>query len=140
MKKVICLLMACAALASVVPANAIYVDEEPSSGEVVPFYIGTILATASLSIDADGNATCSGRVRLVNGYTAAVTLSIQQKINGKWIIQKSWSERGEGDITLSKSYSASSGFSYQTIITAKVYNSEGVYVETVSTASAVVPF
>lgn len=140
MKKVICMLMVCAALVSVVPANAIYVDESPALGKVVPFYVGTILATASLSIDANGNSTSTGRVRLVNGYTATVTMSIQQKINGKWEMQKSWSASGKNDITLSKSYTVSSGFSYQTILTARVYNSEGVYVETVSAASAVIPF
>ena len=102
MKKVICMLMVCAALVSVVPANAIYVDESPALGKVVPFYVGTILATASLSIDANGNSTSTGRVRLVNGYTATVTMSIQQKINGKWEMQKSWSASGKNDITLSK--------------------------------------
>ena len=124
MKKVICLLMACAALASAVPANAMYVEETAAPAEIVPFYVGTILASASLSIDANGNATCSG----------------QQKINGDWEVQKSWSASGKTDITLSKSYTVSSGYSYQTVLTARVYNSEGVYVETVTASSAVVSY
>lgn len=140
MKKVICLLMACAALTSVVPANAMYVEETAAPAEIVPFYVGTILASASLSIDANGNATCSGRIRLVNGYTATVTMTIQQKINGDWEVQKSWSASGKTDITLSKSYTVSSGYSYQTVLTARVYNSEGVYVETVTASSAVVSY
>lgn len=67
-------------------------------------------------------------------------MTIQQKINGDWEVQKSWSASGKTDITLSKSYTVTSGYSYQTVLTARVYNSEGVYVETVTASSAVVSY
>ncbi|WP_305131173.1 hypothetical protein [uncultured Oscillibacter sp.] len=113
-------------------ANAKAVDET----EISPRYTGISKITAGLTINAGGYAHCLGEVRSNNGYSAILTVELQQ--DGTTI--KSWTNSGEGLCSVDEGYNVAKGHSYQVIVTAEVKNSRGIVVETVTDCSKVQSF
>lgn len=124
-KRVLSMLMTVALLTSGINAFA---------GEVSPRYTGTSTIVTDLSISSTGKATCAGTVVLYSGYTATLTMKLQQYNGSYWTTIQTWSTSDSK--SLSKSYYVSSGYSYRVVTSAKVYNSSGTYVETPSVTSA----
>lgn len=123
-KRILCIVLTVAFLTSGVSAFA---------GDVGPRYKGTATISADLSISSTGKASCAGVVVLYSGYTATLTMKLQQYNGSYWTTIKSWSTSDSK--SLSKSYYVSSGYSYRVVTSAKVYNSAGTYVETPSVTS-----
>ena len=105
-------------------ANAKTMDET----EISPRYTGISKITAGLTISTKGYAQCLGEVRSRSGYSAFLTMELQQ--DGTTI--KSWTKSGEGLCSISEGYTVTRGHSYQVIVTAEVTNSKGIIVETVT--------
>lgn len=104
--------------------------------EITPRYTGISLLAASLDISSSGCASCYGYVNTNSGYTAVLTVELQQ--DGDTI--KTWSASGTRDFEILKDYWVASGHDYQVIVTATVRNSSGLIVGTPSIDSQVVEF
>lgn len=98
---------------------------------IKPYYVGASDANCTLSI-VSGKATCRGLLTLRSGYTASLTLSLQKYSDGEWKTQKTWTGSGSA---IQKPYYVSSGYTYRSKLSAKIYNSSGKYVETVTATS-----
>ncbi len=140
MKKIICMsLIVLMAIFSVVPAYAA-VDERNSaqgSGMVSPLFTYILQLNAGLSIDSSGKAACRGDASLYSS-TNRVDLTVQlQKYTGSgWSTVKTWTSSGVGipGTSILQYYYVVSG-TYRVSATAKVYNSSGTLLETVTAYS-----
>lgn len=70
-------------LSMVVPAAAAY-GSEPAELEPLPRYTGLRTSTANLTISSSGRSTSTGEVNTRSGYTADVTMELQQKDGSRW--------------------------------------------------------
>ncbi len=106
-------------------------------------YIGLVSARSLLLIDDSGLAYCDTDVILRSGYTADITMSLQQSSNLlSWSDYRSWKDNDDGDIDLDTNYIEAhifvlSGYYYRVHVTISVYDSSGQCVETVSKNSSV---
>lgn len=106
------------------------------AGVVEPCYVGVNSKSCSLTLSS-GTATCTGTVNLKNGYSAKLTLKLQQrKSGGSWSTIQTWTASGT---RISKSRSVSSGYEYRATLSAKIYDSSGTQVDSLSAVSAVKP-
>lgn len=121
-KRILCVILTVALLMSGTSAFA---------GDVTPRYTGTSAIATDLSVSSTGKASCMASIVLYSGYTATLTMKLQQYNGSYWT---TWSTSDSK--SLSKSYYVSSGYSYRVVTSAKVYNSSGTYVETPSVTSA----
>ena len=103
---------------------------------IEPYYTGAINERRTLSISS-GKATCKGYLTLRSGYTASLTLKLQQSNNGSsWTTLKTWTATGR---IISKSYYVSSEYKYRATFNIKVYNSEGTLVDNFTKISETKP-
>ena len=98
------------------------------AAQIGPMYIGISQLASTLSISSSGGASCNGRVAVLNGYKADLTVELKQ--DGATI--KTWTSSGSGTISAGGTYYVASGHSYYVTSTAKVYNSSGTLVESPS--------
>lgn len=112
--------------------------EENIPPEISEQYVAVGSISAFITLDTSGKASCTGYVNLRNGYTASVNLQLQQYLGGCWVPVITWSEEGGPTITLTGSRYVTSGYSYRSVTTATVYDSDGNSVETVSGVSKTV--
>lgn len=96
--------------------------------QIGPMYIGISQLASTLSISSSGGASCNGRVAVLNGYKADLTVELKQ--DGATI--KTWTSSGSGTVSAGGTYYVASGHSYYVTATAKVYNSSGTLVESPS--------
>lgn len=94
---------------------------------------------AKLSINSSGYASCSGTCNIEYGYTAEVTLELQQKSGTTWKTIMDWSDSGE-NIRMNKGQFISKGHDYRVKISANVYDSKGNLVEDGTSYSTVESF
>lgn len=80
---------------------------------------------------------CTGKTTVQVGYTAGLTMELQQD-NGGWDTIKTWSTSGGRSVGLTKSYAVSSGYRYRLKTTHKAYNSNGSLVESIVRYSNIV--
>ena len=106
-----------------------------SATEISPRYTGMATIACELDINSNGYASCSGRSLCYVGYTANVTLELQQK-DGSWDTIKSWTGSGRS-VPFDKGYFVASGYDYRVKITSVVYDVNGNYIETVSATTGV---
>ncbi|WP_368294542.1 hypothetical protein [Dehalobacter sp. TBBPA1] len=141
MKKIICMgFILLMAIFSAVPAYAA-IDENnistQGSGTISPLFTYILQLNVGLNIDSSGKAACMGDVSLYSG-TNRVDLTVQlQKFNGSsWSAIKTWTSSGVGmpGTTILQNYYVVSG-TYRVSATAKVYNSSGTLLETVTAYS-----
>lgn len=97
---------------------------------VSPRYVGISTISCDLSISENGYASCEGHSHAYPGYTADVTLELQQDI-GYWDTIKSWTGSGRS-VPFEKGYFVAEGYDYRVKITSVVYDSNGNYIETIS--------
>lgn len=112
--------------------------EESEPPEISEQYVAVGSISASISLDKVGKANCTGYVNLRDGYTASANIQLQQYLGGCWVPVITWSEEGGPTITLSGSRYVTLGYSYRSVITATVYDSDGNSVETISNVSKTV--
>lgn len=112
-----------------------------AGGAISPYYTDTYSVRANLSFEGDV-AVSSGSVtpkRSDEVRKAVVSVFLQRKENGKWKPVGSWigsdfNERAEagGRVTVSK------GYDYRTYVVGRVYDANGLLLETVTVESATV--
>ena len=93
-----------------------------------PRYIALSNFYVELSISNLGYAHCEGSAVVTIGYTADVTLELQQKDGSTWDTVKTWTDSGSA-VSFEKGYFVEDGFDYRLKITAKVYNKNGKLIE-----------
>ncbi len=112
------------------------VEAAAKEPEIEPRYNGVSSLAASLDISKSGCASCYGYVKTLTGYTAVLTVELQQ--DGDTI--KTWTASGTKAFDILKEYWVASGHEYQVVVTATVKNSSGKIVDTPSIDSQVVTF
>ncbi len=105
-----------------------------------PMYIGIVSLSPRLVISPSGTISCTDTVSLKNGYSANITWELKHGTGNTLSKLSSWTASGKGEITLSKGRQAIRGYSYQLKATAKVYDSNGNYIETAVKYSSVVSY
>ncbi len=117
------------------PAALASENQIPSIGLM---YTHTEKATLDLSI-AQGTATCKCRVRPNSAeYTVDVTISLKRKSGNAWINVATWSGSGKGarGVSISKTKALSVKGDYKLVLSAKIKNSSGAVLESISKTSA----
>jgi len=91
-------------------------------------YIDTV--AAGLSIDTTwGIATCTGSMSTCYNRSVKVVVRLLQLKNGEWEELRSWQGTGQMSCEASGTYAIARGYTYCTDVTAYVFNSEGMVVE-----------
>lgn len=112
-----------------------------AASQVQPRYqkIHTITAEL-LSISLAGRATCYG---LANSLDTSCRLDLyvdlqqsEDGVNG-WTTIKTWTTSGYGDVVIEDFWYVDSGYYYRAVTSVIVYNSQGAYIESDATDSAV---
>ena len=129
---VLCLSMA------VLPAAAAHVSE-PDDPEPSPRYTGLWDAYVGLDIDSNGRSTSTGEVTTYSGYTADVTMELQQKDGSRWEEVRTWTDVGE-EVYLDKDWYVASGYEYRVELSIEVSNSSGRVVDDVTIHSGIVEY
>ena len=133
MKKKLCalLLVLAACLMMCVPVSA--AQEETAS----PYYTNVKVVGASLSMEDEslGKLRCVG-IALTKNLTDTIqlTMTLTRLENGYWTPIKSWTNTGVNTCNLSKAWCVPKGYKYDLMVTAKVYDENGIYRETASAA------
>lgn len=101
----------------------------PPSAELQ--YTGFSTVAFALNINIVGKANCYSYVSVNPGYTAKLTMTLQQSTNGlSWKSLKSWSTSGTPDLELEKNWYILSGYVYREKVVVTAYNSSGKAVYT----------
>lgn len=104
---------------------------------VMPMNVAITLTSNNLELGSAGKLTCEGRTDVQSGYTAGVTMELQQYDAG-WRTIKTWSNSTLRSVALEETHYVSSGHSYRLKLTHTAYNSSGTLVETITKYSDVV--
>ena len=94
---------------------------------------------ANLSVSGSGYASCSGTCNVEYGYTAEVTLELQQKNGTTWKTIMDWSDSGRR-VSFDKGQFISRGYDYRLKISADIYDSDGDLVEDATSYSTIESF
>lgn len=117
----------------VTSADGIYTEESI----FLDRYIGLYRAYATLSI-ASGTASCTGVAKAkTSNYSLSLILSLQKKSGTSWNTIISWSGTGSGisGIVLNKTKSGLSSGTYRCKAYVRMYDSNGVFVESTTVYS-----
>lgn len=119
-------------------APAVFAVEIGDEG-IQPRYTRLVTFDIDLSIDAKGKTTSYACATSSSGSDKInLTMELQQKVDGKWKTIKTWTNSGTFSVSLDdKTWYVAEGYEYQTVATAYVYNSNGVWQETASAVSFV---
>lgn len=120
--------------------QAFALSPEEEIGEPVPYYIGTLGTSASLSISASGEAACWGYLDCYRGYTADAAMRLQWlNSEGIWINYKSW--YGEGThVDFDETWNVPKGRTYRVRVIGDVFDEDGNWVEMVDAVSGSVKY
>lgn len=107
--------------------------DSPYSSESVTSYRYIGLYNASTNLSITGNtARCNGSAFAKSpNYSLKVTLSLQKSMNGSWSTIVSWKGTGTGyvGVVLSETSSGLSSGTYRCKMYVRVYDSNGIFVE-----------
>lgn len=133
---ILILVLVLTSVASAVSATA------PSSEAIQPRWTRIYSLKAFLDISSSGRADCSSKVMLKNSSDSAeLTMSLQRSSNGtSWTTVKTWTDSGQGSISVDGSWYVLSGYYYRVKAAVKVYNSSGTLVESATAYSATVEY
>ena len=96
-----------------------------SDDAVSLFYLYTKKASASLSINDSGRATCSGLIRAEGQSDISLTLTLYRKSGSAWIKVTSWTETvSDVSLTASRTYTVTQG-TYKVVLSGKVTTANG---------------
>lgn len=98
------------------------------SNAVEPRYVGLWELSASLSISDSGKATCGGSCKIRLGYSADLTIELEQRTGSTWETICTWTEDGAKSF-FEKTVYVVSGYDYRLTVSADVYNSSGTIIE-----------
>ena len=129
---ILCLSMA------VLPAAAAH-ESEAAELEPSPRYTGLSTAYVDLTISSSGRSTSTGEVNTRSGYTADVTMELQQKDGSRWEEVRTWTDVG-ADVYLEKDWYVASGYEYRVELSIEVSNSSGRVVDDVTIHSGIVEY
>lgn len=126
------LLLAIILIASVVPVQA-------ASSDIAPYrYDYVSSCAASLNITNRGLATCYGDISLRRGVNAEMTVTLYKSTDKRnWDYVTSWEVSGSSMLVLEKNYYVMSGYYYKAELSADVYNSNGSFLENVTSTSSI---
>ena len=110
-----------------------------SKDSATPYYVAITTLTASLNIDSNGYASCTGTAIARVNYTSDVSLELQQSTTSGWETIKTWTASGRA-VSFDKGWYVIEGNEYRVKITATVYASGSVLIETPSACSRVVSY
>lgn len=107
-----------------------------SSKYAEPRLVAVSELQAELSVSSSGKTTCNGTVKLRNGYTGEMTMTLQCSANGViWTEVKTWTDSGSGTLELEHSYYVASGYWYRVETSVDTYNALGTFIESASAFS-----
>ena len=129
--------MLCLSMA-VLPAAAAH-ESEAAELEPSPRYTGLVDAYVGLDINSSGRSTSTGEVYTRSGYTADVTMELQQKDGSQWEEVRTWTDVG-ADVYLEKDWYVASGYEYRVELSIEVSNSSGRVVDDVTIHSGIVEY
>ena len=114
---------AASAKSSTIPNDAVYSTTNPR-------FVAMSKLLTELSISSSGRATCTGHAYAISGYTCDSTLELQQKNGFSWKTIKTWSTSAQY-ANFNETRYVTSGYTYRLKLSADVFNSNGVLVESV---------
>lgn len=131
MKKIISLTILCIILFSF--GLLAYADKIDT--EITPLWTNLNSVTSSLSIDSYGIATCDGTmVHNKSGGTCILVMNLQKYSNNAWSTITTWT--AEGNLSCyNEEYRAVTRGTYRLVVTGKVYDSYGNFIESGSATS-----
>lgn len=98
----------------------------------------------NLSINGSGIAECEAYLSTsISGCTPSLTVTLKKSSNGlSWTSVKSWTATGTYLLgaSVDKTIAVSSGYQYKLFATARIFNSEGMVIETAYKNSAAVVY
>ena len=117
-------------------------DSAYSTDDAAFRYVGVVRILTTLKIESNGLAKPYTSVTLKSGYSADITMALEQSPKGQndWEEENSWSTSGSGIVILSKSWFVPSGYDYRVVVDVTVYDENGSEVESPSNESAVVEY
>ncbi len=96
-----------------------------SDEAISPAYLYTRKVVASLSIDANGQASCFGSIKASSQSDIALTITLYRKVGSTWVRVTSWSKSATAtSLRLNKAYTVSQG-TYKLVTSGSVTTSEG---------------
>ena len=124
MKRMICLVLVCVLLCSViVPASAV-------SGETpTPYFTYIHSLSVSLDIDSYGIANCYAKCQAASGYTIKIVGSLQRFNANKWTELCSWTTTGTTLVILDRQRAVTSGYNYRFVAKVYIYDAGGAFLE-----------
>ena len=130
-KKVSALCMALMLVAGVtasaaVPGVGVSVNNVGGSNSVQNIAIATM--SNNLTKGTSGKLTCEGATTVRSGYYAEVVVELQ-KYDGGWYTIATWSDTDSDFASVSKTYTATSGYSYRLRLTHTAYDRNWNYIE-----------
>lgn len=143
MKKTLTLLLALAMIFSISAPAALAMDNAgPDDSGIQPRY--TRLATFDIDLDINSKGKSVSYANATSAYITdkiELTMELQQKVDGAWKTIKTWTNSGTLSVSLDdKVWYVESGYDYQVLATAYVYNSSGTWQETAKAVSFVVSY
>ena len=116
------------------------VDDAIAATETVsPRYVVLKSFFVDLSISTSGRATCSAEANVNSSYTVVITTELQQNDGGWHTIKSQVSNEGIR-VNDNMIYYVCSGSDYRVFGTARVYDSKGNCIETVTVSSNVISY
>ena len=139
MRKVICFILAIMVLS----CSALAVDKQTEIENDSPNrVIGLYNIVSTLKINDNNIATCYSYVRLDNGYSADVTMTLKRAplYTSNWTDVTNWSASGSSKVEINKLKAVNSGYDYQLEIEVDIYNSSGRLVDSTTDYSDIVSY
>ncbi len=90
-------------------------------------------------LKSGGIFECYGETNVPVGYTAYVSVALQQK-GSSWSSIKTWSDKGGSNAFVDEKYAVAKGYSYRLKLTHKAYDSSGNLIETITKYSDVINY
>lgn len=114
-----------------------------AASQVQPRYAKLNTVSSELiSISLAGRATCSGYATIWDSNcNLTLYVELQQSSDGvTWSAVKSWNTTGNRSAAIEGYWYVSSGYQYQVVTTAMVYDSTGAYIEMGMAQSAIIEY
>ena len=95
---------------------------------IKPQNIAIIKATNNITLGALGKLTCMGKTHVLYGYSAGITMELQEYKNKDWTTIKTWTGIDADCVELTTSYYVAKG-TYRLKLTHKAYDSNMKQIE-----------
>ncbi len=127
-KRIMAVLMA-ATISCGMATNPVLAKTEFGNETISPYFIAIEKAYNDLAV-VNGIIRLKGSTAVSSGYTASVTVELQKSTNNKdWAKAVQWSDTQKDMASISKTYTAISGYYYRIKSTHKAYDSNGKLLE-----------